>query len=241
MLEVRNLTAGYGNILVIRDISFDMKAGEALAVIGGNGSGKSTLLWALSGLIRPRSGTIIFDGRDITGLEPRRVVGLGISHGLQGMQIFGDLTVEDNLMLAAFGQRFSTKKLKTELVPLAFEYFPVLREKQRLLASNLSGGEKQMLVMARTLITEPKLLLLDEPSTGLAPLLVEHLFGILDSLRRKFSLTTLLVEQNAEIALNFADRGLVLAYGQIVLEGEVRDLLNSKEVKDVYLGGQAPT
>ncbi|MGA2316027.1 MAG: ABC transporter ATP-binding protein [Thermodesulfobacteriota bacterium] len=236
MLQVQKVTAGYGNIVVLRDISFSMKVGEVFAVIGANGAGKSTLLWTISGLIRPKAGEVMFEGRNITGWNPARIVALGISHILQGMHVFAELTVEDNLLLGAYGQKINVKELKNIHLPHAYKYFPVLNRKRNQLAGSLSGGEKQMLSLARGLMCKPKLLLLDEPSTGLAPLLVKSLFELMNDLKQEFSLTTLLVEQNAEAALRFADWAIVLAQGQIVLAGEAQSLINNEEVKKVYLG-----
>ena len=236
MLKVHQLTAGYGNLIVIREISFSMNKGETLAMIGSNGAGKSTLLWALSGMIRPKSGKVLFGDQEITGWDSSRIVALGIGHVLQGMHVFSSLMVEDNLILGAFGQRSNIQALKERNLQIVYKYFPVLEKKRRQQAGSLSGGEKQMLAIGRTLMCELKLLLLDEPSAGLAPLLVKHLFEILKRLREEFHLTILLVEQNAETALRFAKRGLVLAQGQIMLDGEARSLINNEEVKKIYLG-----
>jgi branched-chain amino acid transport system ATP-binding protein len=236
MLKVHQLTAGYGNLIVLREISFSMEKGETLATIGSNGAGKSTLLWALSGMIRPKSGEVLFGEQEITGWDSSRIMALGIGHVLQGMHVFSSLTVEDNLILGAYGQRLSVQALKEKNLQIVYRYFPVLEGKRKQLAGSLSGGEKQMLAIGRTLMCELKLLLLDEPSAGLAPLLVKHLFEILDKLREEFSLTILLVEQNAQAALRFANRGLVLAQGQIMLDGEARSLINNEEVRKIYLG-----
>lgn len=236
LLDVHQLTAGYANLIVLRDISFSMEVGETLAAIGSNGAGKSTLLWALSGMIRPKSGQVLFGEHDITGWDCSRIVALGIGHVLQGMHVFSSLSVEDNLMLGAYGQRLNLQTLKGRNLQIVHKYFPVLERKRKQHAGSLSGGEKQMLAIGRSLMCELKLLLLDEPSAGLAPLLVKRLFGILDELRKEFSLTILLVEQNAEAALRFAHRGLVLAQGQIMLEGEARSLIDNEEVRKIYLG-----
>ena len=232
LLNVQGLNAGYGSLMVLRDISFSMEQGETLAVIGPNGAGKTTLLWSLSGLVKPKSGEVTFEGKDVTGIDSMKVVRLGIGHVLEGMRVFSSLSVEDNLMLGAYGRRMTTGNHIQEV----FKYFPVLDRKRKQLAGSLSGGEKQMLAIARTLMVELKLLLLDEPSAGLAPLLVKRLFDILKDLRQEYGLTILLVEQNAEIALEFADRGLVLAHGEIMLEGNARTLMTDKEVKRIYLG-----
>jgi len=236
VLKVDRLTAGYGNLIVLREISFSMKMGETLAVIGSNGAGKSTLLWALSGMIHPKSGQVWFGEQEITGWDCSRIVGLGIGHVLQGMHVFSSLMVEDNLILGAYGQRSKMGELKERNLQIVYKYFPVLERKRRQHAGSLSGGEKQMLAIGRTLMCELKLLLLDEPSAGLAPLLVKHLFEILNGLREEFSLTILLVEQNAEAALRFANRGMVIAQGQIMLDGEARSLINNEEVRRIYLG-----
>jgi branched-chain amino acid transport system ATP-binding protein len=236
LLNVRELTAGYGNLIVLRDISFSLEVGETLATIGSNGAGKSTLLWALSGMIRPKSGQVLFRGQDITGWDSSRIVALGIGHVLQGMHVFSSLTVEDNLILGAFGQRSNIQTLKERNLQVVYKYFPVLEQRHKQLAGSLSGGEKQMLAIGRTLMCELKLLFLDEPSAGLAPILVRRLFGILDDLRKEFELTILLVEQNAEAALRFAERGLVLAQGQIMLDGKAESLINNEEVREIYLG-----
>ena len=236
LLNVHQLTAGYGNLIVLREISFSLEVGETLATIGSNGAGKSTLLWALSGMIRPKAGQVLFGEKEITGWDSSRTVALGIGHVLQGMHVFSSLTVEDNLMLGAYGQRSNTQTLKDRHLQIVYRYFPVLENKRKQHAGSLSGGEKQMLAIGRTLMCELKLLLLDEPSAGLAPLLVKRLFEILNELREEFSLTILLVEQNAEAALRFAHRGLVLAQGQIMLDGEARSLINNEEVRKIYLG-----
>lgn len=231
LVKVEDITAGYGKLMVLRDISFSLEKGETLAVIGPNGAGKTTLLWTLSGLVRPKTGKVTFDGKDITGWDPSRIVSLGIGHVLEGMRVFSTLSVEDNLMLGAYA-----RKANLDNLPSVFKYFPVLENRRKQLAGSLSGGEKQMLAIGRTLMCELKLLLLDEPSAGLAPLLVKRLFEILYDLRKEFGLTILLVEQNAEIALGFAERGLVLAHGHIMLTGAARDLMNDPEVKRIYLG-----
>jgi branched-chain amino acid transport system ATP-binding protein len=231
LLNVQDITAGYGKLMVLREISFSLERGETLTVIGPNGAGKTTLLWTLSGMIRPRSGRVSFDGADITGWDPSRIVNLGIGHVLEGLRVFSTLSVEDNLMLGAYAHKANLDNL-----PSVFKYFPVLEQRRKQSAGSLSGGEKQMLAIGRTLMCELKLLLLDEPSAGLAPLLVRRLFDILADLRKEFDLTILLVEQNAEIALGFADSGLVLAQGRIMLKGEARNLINDPEVKRIYLG-----
>ena len=236
MLDVQRLTAGYGDLIVLREVSFSMKVGETVAAIGPNGAGKSTLLWTLSGLIRPKSGRVFFGGLDITGWDTTRIVPLGIGHILQGMHVFRSLSVEDNLMLGMYGQRSKMRGSSESNLQIVYKYFPVLQRKKRQQAGSLSGGEKQMLSMGRTLMCDLKLLLLDEPSAGLAPLLVRQVFEILHQLREEFSLTILLVEQNAKAALGFAHRGLLLGQGRILVDDRADALMSNEEVIKVYLG-----
>jgi branched-chain amino acid transport system ATP-binding protein len=236
LLDVQGLTAGYDSLVVLRDISFSVDRGETVAVIGANGAGKTSLLWALSGMIRPRARRVMFEERDITGWDCSRIVKLGVGHVLEGMHVFSSLSVEDNLMLGAYGHGSGISLPKGTNLQIVYKYFPVLERKRAQSAGSLSGGEKQMLAIGRTLMCELKLLLLDEPSAGLAPLLVKRLFEILHELRDEFSLTILIVEQNADVALRFADRGLVLAQGQIMLAGEAHQLMNDEEVRKIYLG-----
>lgn len=231
LLNVDTITSGYGKLMVLRDISFTLEKGKTLAVIGPNGSGKTTLLWTISGLIRAKAGKISFDNTEITHWDCSKIVNLGMGHVLEGMRVFSSLSVEDNLMLGAYARKANMDRLES-----VFKYFPILKERRKQMAGLLSGGEKQMLAIGRTLMCELKLLLLDEPSAGLAPLLVRRLFDILTELRREFGLTILLVEQNAEVALNFADDGLVLAHGHIMLTGPAAQLADDPEVKRIYLG-----
>jgi len=235
MLDVKNISAGYGNAIVIRDISFSMEKGQVLTIIGPNGAGKSTLLWTLSGMLRAKIGRIIYKNQDITNWRSSRIAAAGIRHVLQGAQVFYRLTVEDNLILGIFKRRIEDVELATRR-KMIYDSFSVLEKKQKHLAGSLSGGEKQMLAISAALISVPECLLLDEPSAGLAPLLVKNLFEILGNLRRSMSLTTLLVEQNAEVALRFADRGLVMAQGTAILEAEAESLITNEEIKKIYLG-----
>ena len=232
MLEVRDLAVHFGVINAIKSISFEVHEGEIVTLIGANGAGKTTTLRALSGLKRPTSGTITLDGRDITGLSAQERVKLGMSHVPEGRRIFPDMTVLENLELGAFLRRDAVAADFDEV----YGRFPILAERRRQLAGTLSGGEQQMLAMGRALMARPKMLLLDEPSMGLAPLLVQEIFDIIVSIN-KAGTTVLLVEQNANIALQIANRAYVLETGSVVLSGEAEELAQTDEVKRAYLGG----
>ncbi len=236
MLRVRNVRGYYGRIQALHGVSLSAKEGEIVALIGANGAGKSTLLKAVSGLLSRWDGEITFRGRPLHGLKPPGIVAAGISLVPEGRWIFPPLTVLDNLKLGAY-LRYRRKERETVERDLegVWELFPVLRERSRQAAGTLSGGEQQMLAIARALMARPALLLLDEPSTGLAPLLVEKIFETLQILREQ-GLTLLLVEQNAQAALRIADRGYVLETGRMVLQGAAADLLSDQEVKRAYLG-----
>jgi branched-chain amino acid transport system ATP-binding protein len=221
----------------LRAVSIHVKEKEIVALLGGNGSGKTTLLSAISGLVRPAAGEIAFNGRDITRERVDRIVRAGIIHVPEGRQIFGPLTVEDNLLLGAY-HRFSLTgngAIRVELDEI-FRLFPVLGERRRQLGGTLSGGEQQMLAIGRALLSRPKVLLLDEPSMGLAPRVVREIFEYIARLRRELGMTILLVEQNARAALAIANRGYVLETGRVVLQGSSEDLLANKEVQRAYLG-----
>lgn len=232
LLEVSGLNAGYGKVPVLRDVSFSVGEGEAVAVIGPNGAGKSTLLKTISGLIKPYSGQIVFAGRNIEGLASHAVAKAGLSHVPEGGRPFPNMSVRDNLLMGAYGNR---RSLKEGALDEVFELFPVLRERQGQLAKTLSGGERQMLAIGRGLISRPDLLMLDEPSLGLAPNLVDEIYQRLYALRER-GLTVLLVEQNISYALEFADRGYVLENGRIVMEGSGAELAGSEHIKKHYLG-----
>jgi branched-chain amino acid transport system ATP-binding protein len=233
MLRVERLEVGYGPLTVLRGISLSVQRGEIVAVVGANGAGKSTLLKAISGLL-PVSGAIHFQGVDITRLAPHRIVALGIAQVPEGRQLFADLTVRDNLELGAFAwARGSDRKWGD--MERVFEIFPVLLERSRQLAGTLSGGEQQMLAIGRALMARPKLLLLDEPSLGLAPMLVKTIFEVIFRLKQA-DLAIVLVEQNARAALAMADRGYILETGRIVGEGPGRVLLEDQQVQRSYLG-----
>jgi len=232
MLEVSDLHAGYGRVEVLRGLSFSVARGEIVVLIGPNGAGKTTMLKTLAGLLPVRGGSIIFEGRDVSGTPAHRLVRAGIALIPEGRLVFPDQTVRDNLRLGAYGRRGNGVDADIER---HFDRFPVLRERQRQLAGTLSGGEQQMLAIARGLMARPRLLLLDEPSLGLAPRLVREVFEVLPRLRDD-GITLLLVEQMATLALAIADRGYVLERGGIVLEGRGRDLLGDPAVARAYLG-----
>ncbi|MFB5084442.1 ABC transporter ATP-binding protein [Symbiobacterium thermophilum] len=233
MLEVRDLRVAYGNIEALHGISLTVAEGEIVTLIGANGAGKSTTLRAVSGLVRARSGQILFEGHDITRIPAHRIVALGIGHVPEGRKIFTDMTVQENLELGAY---IADLRRFREDLEAVFERFPRLRERRRQSAATLSGGEQQMLALGRALMLRPRLLLLDEPSMGLSPRLVEEIFAIIVALNRAGT-TVLLVEQNAAMALSIAHRAYVLETGRVVLEGPAKELRNHPAVKEAYLGG----
>ncbi len=232
MLEVAELHAGYGRVEVLRGVSFGVGQGEIVVLIGPNGAGKTTTLKAVAGLLPARQGSIRFQGREVAGTPANRLVRAGIALIPEGRMVFPDQTVRDNLLLGAYGRRGDGV---AEDIERHFARFPILRERQRQLAGTLSGGEQQMLAIARGLMARPRLLLLDEPSLGLAPRLVREVFAVLPRLRDE-GVTLLLVEQMAALALEIADRAYVLEHGRIVLEGAGRDLLRDPAVARAYLG-----
>lgn len=238
MLKIRNINTYYGQVHALKNISLHLAAGEIVTLIGANGAGKTTVLNSLSGIIPPKSGEIIFDGDAIHGLAPDRIVERGISQVPEGRQIFKPLSVEDNLELGAYlrYRRREGKALIRKDIEDIFELFPRLRERRKQMAGTLSGGEQQMLAIGRALMTKPRLLLLDEPSMGLAPLVVKEIFGVIANLRSEKGTTVLLVEQNAKAALAIADRGYVLETGKVLLEENASELLENKEVQRAYLG-----
>ncbi len=233
MLKVRNLSVHYGKIRAVRDIDMDIEQGEIVSLIGANGAGKSTTLRALSGLTKPAGGTIEFEGKQIAGWSAKAIVQAGLSHCPEGRQIFPRMTVMENLELGAYIRK-DKHNLQSEYDRI-FEYFPVLAERRSQLGGTLSGGEQQMLAIGRALMSKPKLLLLDEPSLGLAPLLVERIFEIIQSINRE-GMTVLLIEQNAWQALNIAHRGYVLETGCVSVSGAAADLLHNDHVRKAYLG-----
>ena len=236
MLRVESVTAFYGAIQALRNVSIHVSAGEIVTLLGANGAGKTTLMKVISGIHPLTKGRLLFSGQNIAGLPGERILRLGVGQVPEGRQIFAPLSVMDNLTLGAY-VRFKREERKEVFRDLesVLELFPVLKERQKQLAGTLSGGEQQMLAIGRTLMARPKLLLLDEPSMGLAPKVVNDIFKALETLRRRGT-TILLVEQNAKAALKVADRGYVIETGRIILEGETEDLLHNKEVQRAYLG-----
>ena len=234
LLQIQDVAVYYGGIQALKGVSLYLDVGELLAIVGANGAGKTTLLRTVSGVLRARSGSIRFDGRDVTRLPPHAIVGLGIAHSPEGRQLFGGLTVLENLRLGAV-QRSDRAAVEHDF-EYVFELFPILRERRQQRAGTLSGGEQQMLAIGRALMARPRLLLLDEPSLGLAPLLVERIFDVIARLKSE-RVTLLLVEQNARMALEVADRAYVMETGRIKLTGSAAELAANPEVERAYLGG----
>lgn len=233
MLEINSLNVAYGRVQVLFDVSISVPEGELVTVIGANGAGKTTLLLTVSGVLRPQSGEISFEGERIDSLRPHEIVGLGVGHVPQGKELFPAMTVLENLEMGAHLVKEEAEYRKR--LDRAFEFFPRLSERSRQRAGTLSGGEQQMLAIARALMAEPRLLLLDEPSAGLAPIIVDHLAEIILNLNRQ-GLTVLLVEQNAFLALEIARKAYVMESGLVVESGETRDVLESDLVRRAYLG-----
>ena len=234
MLKVEGLRAGYGPIEALRGLDLEVREGELVCLLGANGAGKSSTLRAISGLLRARSGRIVFCGRAIHGLEPSAILRAGIAHCPEGRRVFPHLTVEENLTMGAY-VRADRAGIAQDLERVCV-HFPILAERRRQAAGTLSGGEQQMLAIARALMARPRLILFDEPSLGLAPTVVETTFGIIADIRRTGT-TVLMVEQNAYLALRMADRGYVMETGRIVLQGAAPDLLRDDHVRAAYLGG----
>ncbi len=233
MLEIKNLQVYYGVIQAIKDASFSVDEGEVIALIGANGAGKTTILHTITGLITAKSGEVIFEEQDIQKIPPHKIVSLGIAHVPEGRRVFSQLSVYDNLLMGAF-----TRKDQSEIAESlenVYKRFPRLKERKGQLAGTLSGGEQQMLAMGRALMSHPRIILMDEPSMGLSPILVEEIFDIIKSISASGT-TVLLVEQNAKKALAIADRAYVLETGKIVLEGDAKKLMNDESVKKAYLG-----
>jgi branched-chain amino acid transport system ATP-binding protein len=234
LLEVDNVSVYYDSIQALKGVSLEVEAGELVTIVGSNGAGKTTTMMTISGILRPRQGTVRYRGQDITRLPPHEIVQQGISHCPEGRQIFTRLTVAENLVLGAYNRQ--DREGITRDLEWIHSLFPILAERRGQSAGTLSGGEQQMLAMARALMSRPKVLLLDEPSLGLAPLLVDRIFEVIGQLREQ-GVTVLLVEQNAYQALRIADRAYVLETGHIKLAGPARELATNDEVKKAYLGG----
>lgn len=233
MLKVENINVYYGNIHAIKDVSFEVKQGEIVSLIGANGAGKSTILKTVSGMLHSKTGSISFMDENISNVESHKLIGKGICHVPEGRRIFQSLSVEENLEMGAYTVSRAKAKVAMENV---FEQFPRLFERRRQIAGTLSGGEQQMLAMGRAMMSSPKLIMMDEPSMGLAPILVNQIFDIISDLHSK-GVTILLVEQNAQMALSVASRAYVLETGRVALSGDAKDLLNNDAIKSAYLGG----
>lgn len=234
MLEVKNLNVFYGNIHAVKDISLHVEQGEIVSLIGANGAGKTTTLQTISGLLRPKSGQVLFEDKDITKLAAHNILKAGIAQVPEGRRIFAHLTVKENLQMGSFAIKDSPEKLKAERKAV-YDRFPRLRERKTQLAGTLSGGEQQMLAIGRALMSRPKIMLLDEPSMGLSPILVKEIFSIIKDLNQS-GVTVLLVEQNARMALSISHRAYVLETGKIAAEGKAEDLMNNEVIKKAYLG-----
>ena len=235
MLEIKNLAVSYGAINALHGISLRVEAGRIVTLIGSNGAGKTTTLKTVSGLLKPRAGEIIFDGQNIAGLPAHEIVKRGLSHVPEGRMVFANLTVHENLMMGAYLQR-DAAVVRREL-ELVFATFPRLQEREKQIAGTLSGGEQQMLAIGRALMSKPKFLMLDEPSLGLAPLLVKTIFEKIVEINRTHGLTILLVEQNANLALEVSHYGYVLETGKIILQDDSAKLRQNPQVRSAYLGG----
>ena len=233
MLKVDNIQVYYGMINAIKGVSFEVNEGEVIALIGANGAGKTTILHTITGLISPKSGSVIFEGKDLTKTPAHKIVYLGMAHVPEGRRVFQQLTVLDNLKLGAFSM--TDKKKIEENLEYVYRHFPRLEERKNQIAGTLSGGEQQMLAMGRALMSNPKIILMDEPSMGLSPLLVNEIFKIIEEVSKEGT-TVLLVEQNAKKALSIADRAYVLETGNIVMEGKASDLLSDPRIRAAYLG-----
>ena len=233
MLEVKDLEVYYGVIQAIKGVSFEVNQGELIALIGANGAGKTTILHTVTGLLSPKKGQVLFEGRDITKVPAHKIVSMGMAHVPEGRRVFAELSVYENLKMGAY-----TRKDKGEIeesLANVYKRFPRLEERKNQMAGTLSGGEQQMLAMGRALMSKPKIILMDEPSMGLSPILVNEIFDIIQAVSESGT-TVLLVEQNAKKALSIADRAYVLETGNIVLEGNAKDLLEDDSIKKAYLG-----
>ena len=237
LLNVDNLSVYYGSIHAIKGISFHVDEGEIVTMIGANGAGKTTTMHAISGLLKIQSGTIRYEDKVISKMDAYKIVSLGLAQCPEGRRVFSGLTVQENLELGAYARKDGKDAIQADFDEV-YEMLPRLKERRRQMAGTLSGGEQQMLAIARALMSKPKMLLLDEPSMGLSPLLVKEVFHTIENVNRH-GVTVLLVEQNAKMALNIADRGYVIETGRITMEGRAKDLADDPKVRDAYLGGGA--
>lgn len=231
MLKVEDLKVNFGGIEAVKGISFEVKEGEIVTLIGSNGAGKTTTLRTISGVVKPTSGKVSFDGLDITGIEPSEIVNKGITLCPEGRRIFPDMTVLENIKIGAFLREDDISRD----IERCHKLFPILKERTNQLAGTLSGGEQQMLAVARSLMSKPKIMMLDEPSLGLAPLVVKNIFDIIKTINQE-GVTILLIEQNANMALRIADKAYVLETGKIMMEGTGKELLTNPKIKEAYLG-----
>jgi branched-chain amino acid transport system ATP-binding protein len=237
LLELRNLSAGYGAVEALRDVSLTVEEGEIVALLGSNGAGKSTTLRAISGLLKPRAGEILLAGTPIGGLHPEKIVRLGVAHVPEGRRLFPGLTVRENIMLGASNREGVSRRTLAGDVAEMFGIFPEIERFADALGWTLSGGQQQMVAVARGLMARPRILMLDEPSLGLAPLIVQQVFAVIGRIRDSGT-TVLLVEQNARTALKTANRGYVLETGRLIVQGKPDELWNNEEVRAAYLGGR---
>ncbi len=233
MLEVKDLKVYYGMIQAIKGVSFHVDEGEVVALIGANGAGKTTILHTISGLLAPKEGSVVFEGKDIVKIPGHKIVSMGMAHVPEGRRVFAQMSVLQNLKMGAYTRR--DKEEVNQMLRTVFDRFPRLEERQSQMAGTLSGGEQQMLAMGRALMSHPKIILMDEPSMGLSPIFVNEIFDIIEKVS-KSGTTVLLVEQNAKKALSIADRAYVLETGTIALEGKASELLNNEAIKKAYLG-----
>jgi len=233
MLKVNNIDMSYGDLQVLWDVTFEVRKGEIVVLVGANGAGKSSILKTISGLQNVSKGTITFEGENVSNINPSEIITHGIVHVPEGRKLFNEMTVEENLIMGAL--HGEAKEKRNETIEECYLLFPRLEERKKQLAGTLSGGEQQMVAVARGLMSKPKILMLDEPSLGLAPVLVQDIFNIIKSINKQ-GITVLLVEQNVQSTLTFCDRAYVLENGKIVLEGTGQELLNNEHVKTAFLG-----
>ncbi len=235
VLDIRNVETFYGAIMALRGVSLEVNEGEIVTILGANGAGKTTLMKTISGLMDPEKGNIEFNGKDIVGKQPDEIVRMGLAHVPEGREVFPYLSIEENLKMGAYARKGSDFR---DDIALVYEYFPILKERRSQSAGFLSGGQQQMLAIGRGLMAKPKLMLLDEPSLGLSPLLTHEIFAIIKRLNAEQKVTMLLVEQNANVALHTAHQGYVLEMGRIVMAGSCEELRASDDIQEFYLGRQ---